>query len=113
MRLIACRSALASIFENHFDNCPIVINSTTAQMGGCSSSYFWVRCLINSSRLRLMSLSSLRSEERRVGKECRARWTTTHQRKKARDGRTERKLKSKTQERESSYRDRGQDKPQQ
>src|SRR6266513_3959594 len=39
--------------------------------------------------------SSLRSEERRVGKECRSRWSPYHEKKKSENERTERNLGSK------------------
>src|SRR5437588_11869142 len=42
-------------------------------------------CIKSSDRLPAKSASALRSEERRVGKECRSRWSPYHQKKKKKD----------------------------
>src|SRR5437899_11398495 len=49
------------------------------------------------SRRRISCLSCLRSEERRVGKECRSRWSPDHEKKKNEDHKGERKIEAQGQ----------------
>src|SRR5687767_15821928 len=72
---LVCISIVASAFQ--YGWAPTLMPATTMLI----SPPAWVNSTIRLSAAATQSMFSVRSEERRVGKECRSRWSPHHKRK--------------------------------